>query len=119
MKKFVLILLFGISLFSFNACSNIEPIIQDVCEITTDICNYANILCSQFNPEAMTKSEQEQIKSELLKIKETLQAKVNELNLQAELKKNDKEKIYYLVERLKSSVNQVTNKVNEIEIVTN
>lgn len=120
MKKIVLFLLIGFSVISFSGCNgNIVPIVQDVCEITTDICNYANLLCSQFEPEVLNKSEQDEIKAELLKIKETLQAKLEQIQTQADLKKNSKEKYFYLVDRLKNSVNEIESTIKNKTIIAN
>lgn len=116
MKKIVLFLLIGISLIGFQNCSQVEPIVQDVCEITTEICNYANLLCSQFKPDILTKQEQETLKQELLKIKKQLEARLDEINIKAELKKNEKNKLMYYVDRLKKSVNEITETINANEL---
>lgn len=115
MKKVVIIILFGISIISFNACSQVEPIVQDVCTITTEICNYAEILCNSFNPNVLTKSETEELKKELIEIRKILEAKVSEINKRAEIKKNKKDNLFYLVERMKILSDEINEKINLAE----
>lgn len=116
MKKLVLFLLIGISLIGFQNCSQVEPIVQDVCEITTEICNYANLLCSQFKPDVLTKSEQDELKKELLNIKQKLEARLSEINIKADLKKNEKNKLLFYVESLKKSVKEITDTIDQTEL---
>jgi len=107
MKKIVFFILIGFSLITFNKCTPVNPIIADVCEITLDICKYAEILCDTFDPKTLTKSELDQLKKELMEIKNTLENKANEMKIRADLKKNEKDKYFYLVDRMKSLTKEI------------
>ena len=117
MKTVLFIFLVLTSLTMFKGCNgNIIPIVQDVCEITLDICNYANLLCDQFDPEVLSKSEQEEIKIELSKIRDQLKSQLQTMKIEANNNLKSKESYLYIVDRLKDSVNRITNKVDQYAI---
>jgi hypothetical protein len=68
----IFISLFLILIFFLPACSNVNPIVSDVCEITEEICYYANLVCENFNPDHSQVDNSKEIKSELLELSNKL-----------------------------------------------
>jgi uncharacterized protein YlxW (UPF0749 family) len=119
MKKIFFLIVILLSL-NFTSCSNIEPIVSDVCDITMEICNYAELLCSTFNPKMFTEKEQQELKQELMKVKDILQSKVSEMEKESMLKKNYKNNYTNLINRLKNSVNEIDSVIeSDIETANN
>lgn len=66
----------------FQSCAEVEPIVSDVCEITSDICYYAEMVCENFNKTPEESFKESQTKQELISI-------VNDLKYEAEFTSNN------------------------------
>lgn len=71
MNKFII--LFFVAVLIFPSCSTVNPIVEDVCEITQDICYYANLVCDNFEPSKIESLEDDKLKSELIDLRTELQ----------------------------------------------
>lgn len=71
MYKFII--LFFVAVLFFPSCSQVDPIVDDVCEITQEICYWANLVCENFEPSTIESLEDDKLKSELIAVKEELQ----------------------------------------------
>lgn len=80
MKTFLITILFFAALFS--SCSNIDPVVSDVCSITEEICYYANLVCENFNKENSENIIDENEKTKLQQI-------VNDLKYEAMFTSNN------------------------------
>ena len=71
MKKIFLLIVF--SSLIFTSCSTVNPIVEDICEITEDICFYANLVCDNWEPSKANSELDLNTKSELIALRDEMQ----------------------------------------------
>lgn len=75
-------------LLIFISCSQIEPVLSDVCTITNEICFYATAICNNIDTTNVSKSELISLQTQLESIAKDLRQRSNKILYPSSLSTN-------------------------------